>query len=232
MKKAIVALLVLVVFGTAAFAGGFSVRGGFVYDLVNLKSAESADETPERQDSAKWMANAFGAEFGITYDFSDKFQIYADSSLGFFNTLKIGDMEIKRGDSDKMVFLSTADHVGIAFNVKLNKSIDLHVGGGLAFEYARLSASDKVGDMTISMETGIFAFGVGLYGDLDYKVSEKFALCATVHPDLMFVSGDHIQSSESTVHDKTVESTTNSWTTFGAVVSFKFTASVGAKFMF
>ena len=232
MKKAIVVFMVLLTLGTAAFAGGFSVRGGFVYDFVNLKSAESADENPERQDSAKWRANSFGAEFGITYDFSDKFQIYADSSIGFFNKFMIGDTEIKRGDKDNMTFLSTSDHVGIAFNIELADSLDLHVGGGLAFESARIAASKTVGDTTERMETGIFALGVGLYGDLDYKISDRFAICATVHPDLMFLSGDNIETTTSQVHDKTVESVIYSWTTFGGVVSFKFTASVGAKFMF
>ena len=121
MKKAIVILLVLLTLGTAAFAGGFTLRGGFAYDLINIKSAESADETPERQDNAAWKANAFGAEFGITYDFSDTTQIYADTAIGFFNTLKIGDTEIKIGDRDNMSLLSTSEHFGFAYGIKLQK---------------------------------------------------------------------------------------------------------------
>ena len=108
-----------------------------------------------------------------------------------------------------MSLLSTSEHVGFAYGIKLSNDLKLYVGAGLAHEYVRLMASwtnplDK--EQTKSLESGIFAFGFGLYGNLDYKLSKKFALSLTVHPDFMIVSGDHIANSTSTVHDKTVAS--------------------------
>ena len=232
MKKFIAILLVLLALGTVAFAGGFTLRGGIQYDFVNIKAAESADEDPFRPDSATWRANAFGAEFGVTYNFSEKFLVYADTSLGFYNKFKLGDQEIKKGDSDKMSFLSTAEHVGAATVINLSKGLDLEVGGGLAMEYARVTGSDTDGDYTKSMEVGIFAFGVGIYGNLNYSLSEKVALSFTLHPDIMFISADHMTETESIVHDKTVASVTESLTTFGAAFSFKFSAALGVTFKF
>ncbi|MBO4394133.1 MAG: hypothetical protein J5800_07305 [Spirochaetales bacterium] len=232
MKKIIAILLVLLALGTVAFAGGFTLRGGIQYDFVNIKAVNSEDGSPLRPDDAIWRANAFGAEFGVTYNFSEKFLIYADTSLGFYNKFKLGDQEIKKGDSDKMSFLSTAEHFGAATVINLSKGLDLEVGGGLAMEYARVTTTDTVGDVTNSGEVGIFALGVGIYGNLDYSLSEKVALSFTLHPDFMFISADHMTETESIVHDKTVASVTESLTTFGAAFSFKFSAALGVTFKF
>ena len=61
MKKTIAILLILLSLGTVAFAkGGLTLKGGFTYDFVNLKSAESEDVSG-RQNNVFWRANAFGA---------------------------------------------------------------------------------------------------------------------------------------------------------------------------
>ena len=207
-----------------------TVRGGIGYDFVNLKSAES--DAPG-VDAKTWRANAFGAEFAVTYDFSDTFQLYVDSMLGFYNKFKVGNTEYTKDNfSDKVSFLSTAEHTGVAYNIDLGNNMNLQVGAGLAFEYARITGSDNDGDTTETAEIGIYSFGVGLYANFDYSFSEKFALAVTVHPDLMFVSGDHASFTTSTVIDNTVTTVSNSTTTFGAGTSFKFNASVGVKFAF
>lgn len=230
MKKFLVVLFVLLVLGTAAFAKqGFTLRGSFVYDFVNLRSAES--DAPGI-DATSWKANAFGAEFGVTYDFSDKFQIYADSSLGFYNKFTIGNTEITNTYKEKVSFLANAEHAGIAFNIALDKKMNLQVGGGIAYENASVEASDTTGDTTTSIEYGIFSLGVGLYANFDYNFNDSLSLAVTVHPDLMFLSGDHVSIATSTVKDKTVTSDTNTITTFGTGASFKFSAAVGLKFAF
>ena len=230
MKKVLVVLFVLLALGTVAFAKqGFTLRGSFVYDFVNQRSAESS--APDHK-ATNWRANAFGTEFGVTYNFSDKFQIYADSSIGFYNKYKIGDTEFTNNYRDKVVFLANGEHAGVAFNIALDQKMDLQVGGGIAYENARVTGSETSGDTTASIEYGIFSIGVGLYANFDYKFSDRFGLAVTVHPDLMFLSGDHVDISTSTIKDKTVtrESTTD--TTFGTGVSFKFNAAVGVKFAF
>ena len=230
MKKVLVVLFVLLALGTSVFAKqGFTLRGSFVYDFVNIKSAES--DAPG-VDAEIWRANAIGAEFGVTYNFSDKFQLYADSSIGFYNKFTIGDTEITNTYKDKVTFLANAEHAGFAINIALDPKMDLQVGGGIAYENARVTASDTSGDTTASIEYGIFSIGVGLYANFDYKFSDRFGLAVTVHPDLMILSGDHVDISTSTIKDKTVTSDINSVTTFGTGVSFKFNAAVGVKFAF
>lgn len=230
MKKVLVVLFVLLALGTSVFAKqGFTLRGSFVYDFVNLRSAES--EAPD-QEAKNWRANAFGTEFGVTYNFSDKLQIYADSSVGFYNKFTIGKTEITNTYKDKVTFLANAEHAGVAFNIALDQKMDLQVGGGIAYENAHVVASETSGDETASIEYGIFSIGVGLYANFDYKFNDKIALAVTVHPDLMFLSGDHVDISTSTIEDKTVTSDINSVTTFGTGVSFKFNAAVGVKFAF
>ena len=94
MKKVLVDLFVLLALGTSVFAKqGFTLRGGFSYDFVNVKTAESAGDV---YSDKIWRANAFGAEFGVTYNFSDSFLVYGDSSVGFYNKFKIGDDEIQK----------------------------------------------------------------------------------------------------------------------------------------
>ena len=230
MKKVLVVLFVLLALGTSVFAKqGFTLRGSFVYDFVNLRSAESS--APDHK-ATNWRANAFGTEFGVTYNFSDKFQIYADSSIGFYNKFTIGEMEITNNYKEKTVFLANAEHAGVAFNIALDQKMDLQVGGGIAYENAHVTASDTSGDTTTSIEYGIFSFGVGLYANFDYKFSDSFGLAVTVHPDLMFLSGDHVETSTDTVKDNTVTSTINRVTVFGTGTAFKFNAAVGVKFAF
>ena len=236
MKKVLVVLFVLLALGTFAFAKqGFTVRGGIGYDFVNIKAVPSEDGSIARPDDAIWRANAFGTEFALTYNFSDTIQLYTDTTLGFYNKFKIGDYEIKKGDNDKMSFLATAEHTGIAYNINLGKNMDLQVGGGIAMEYARVTASstNPLNEKeTIGLEAGIFSFGVGLYANFDYSFSEKLALAVTVHPDVMFISADHVNETTSHIEDKTVVTNTTSLTTFGAATSFKFNAAVGVKFAF
>ena len=236
MKKVLVVLFVLLALGTFAFAKqGFTVRGGIGYDFVNIKAVPSEDGSIARPDDAIWRANAFGTEFALTYNFSDTIQLYTDTTLGFYNKFKIGDYEIKKGDNDKMSFLATAEHTGIAYNINLGKNMDLQVGGGIAMEYARVTASstNPLNEKeTIGLEAGIFSFGVGLYANFDYSFSERVAVSATVHPDIMFISADHMEASTSTIQDKSVATVTNSLTTFGASASFKFSAAVGVTFKY
>ncbi|MBO4716851.1 MAG: hypothetical protein J5599_03055 [Spirochaetales bacterium] len=231
MKKVLVVLFVLLALGTFAFAKqGLALRSSFVYDFVNIKSAES--DAPG-VDAEIWRANAIGAEFGVSYNFSDKFLIYADSSIGFYNKFKIGDTEITKDYKDNVSFLATAEHIGAAYNIDLGNNMNLQVGGGLAMEYARVTGTTKESDeVSTSGEFGIFAFGVGLYANFDYSFSEKVAVSATVHPDIMFISADHMEASTSTIQDKSVATVTNSLTTFGASASFKFSAAVGVTFKY
>lgn len=230
MKKTIAILLILLSLGTVAFAkGGLTLKGGFTYDFVNLKSAESED-VGGRQNNVFWRANAFGAEVGLTYNLSDKLIIYCDSALGFYNKLTIGKVELKKDFYDKMSFLATSEHFGTARIVNLGKGLDLQVGGGFAFEYARLNASYEYADTTTIVELGIFAVGVGFFGNLDYSISDKLALSFTVHPDIMFVSGDHFNTYDTFVYGSTVINDGVSMTTFGGVVSFKFNATLGLSY--
>ena len=230
MKKVLVVLFVLLALGTFAFAKqGFTLRGSIVYDFVNLRSAES--EAPSHT-ATNWKANAFGTEFGVTYNFSDKFQLYADSSVGFYNKFTIGDMEITNNYKDKVSFLANAEHAGFAINIALDSKMDLQVGGGIAFENAHVTASETTDDKTATIEFGIFSFGLGLYANFDYKFSDRMALAVTVHPDVMFLSGDHVETSTSKVDDKTVTSESVTVTTFGTGASFKFNAAVGVKFSY
>ena len=66
MKKVLIIMMILLaVTASAVFAKqGFTLRGGFSYDFVNVKTAESAGDV---YSDKIWRANAFGAEFGVTY---------------------------------------------------------------------------------------------------------------------------------------------------------------------
>ena len=229
MKKFIAILLVLLALGTVAFAKeGFTLRGGFSYDFVNIKTADS-----EGAPSETWRANALGVELGVTYNFSDTFLVYYDTTLGFYNKFKAGDKEWTKDEYEKMSFLSTAEHLGAAYDIDLGNGLDLEVGGGLAIEYARITGSEQVTDTTsISGELGVFTFGFGLYGNISYNFSDKIAVSATVHPDFMVISSNVVTISDSTIEDKTITTTSTTVMTFGAAFSFKFNASLGVTFKF
>ena len=237
MKKVLVIMMILLaVTTTAVFAKqGFTLRGGFSYDFVNVKSAES--ETDPNAGKI-WRANAFGAEFGVTYNFSDSFLVYGDTTLGFYNKFMLGDEEIKKDDNEKVFFLGTAEHVGVAYDFDFNSALDLQVGGGLAVEYARATesvttkSSDKTTTRTLSY--GVLGLGFGLYANVGYSLSDRVSITATVHPDFMVVSSHVVARTESTSYpdSKVVTEDTHTTLMMDTGFSFKFNASVGVTFKF
>jgi len=237
MKKVLVILMVLLaVTTTAVFAKqGFTLRGGFSYDFVNVKIPKIIGLFG---DDTYWRANALGAEFGVTYNFSDSFLVYADTTLGFYGKFKVGDEEIKKDDDEKVFFLGTAEHAGVAYDFDFGSALDLQVGGGFAAEYARATqATTTTAGTVTTTETnsiGVLALGVGLYANVGYKLSDRVAITATVHPDFMFVSSfvgadtTSISDSES----KVVSEVTHTTLILDTAFSFKFNASVGVTFQF
>ena len=236
MKKVLVIMMILLaVTTTAVFAKeGFTLRGGFSYDFVNVKFPELIGG----DKNMFWRANALGAEFGVTYNFSDSFLVYGDTTLGFYNKFKIGDTEYKKDDDEKIFYLGTAEHVGVAYAFDFGNALDLQVGGGLAMEYARATETDteKVGDITITnTETvGVLGIGFGLYANVGYSISEKISISATLHPDFMVVSSAVVTNSGSqTIPDsKVIHQETDTYMIIDAAFSFKFNASVGVTFKF
>ena len=235
MKKVLVIMMILLaVTTTAVFAKqGFTLRGGFSYDFVNVKAADSATDT---RAGKIWRANAFGAEFGVTYNFSDSFLVYGDSSVGFFNKFKIGDEEVSKKDFDKLFFFAQTSHAGAAYDFDFDSALDLQVGGGLAVEYARMALADTttIDSKTITnkVEFGVMSIGFGLYANVGYSLSDRVSVTATVHPDFMIVSNNVSSMTNTTTEDKTSVSETYTWVTVGAAFSFKFNASVGVTFKF
>ena len=235
MKKVLVIMMILLaVTTTAVFAKqGFTLRGGFSYDFVNVKAAESETDI----NAGKfWRANAFGAEFGVTYNFSDSFLVYGDSSVGFYNKFKIGDKEVTKEGYDKLFFFAQTSHAGAAYDFDFDSALDLQVGGGLAVEYAKmvLTNTEKTGTKTetYEMEYGVMAVGLGLYANVGYSLSDRVSITATVHPDFMIVSNNITSITTSTTEDKTSEVDTHTFVTVGTAFSFKFNASVGVTFKF
>ena len=237
MKKVLVIMMILLaVTTTAVFAKeGFTLRGGFSYDFINVKVPDILKiETKD----AYWRAHALGAEFGVTYNFSDSFLVYADTTLGFYNTFELGGVPVKKDGDEKVFFLGTAEHVGAAYDFDFGSALDLQVGGGLAVEYARATqaTTKKIGETTIT-ETeslGVLGLGFGLYANVGYSLSDRVSITATVHPDFMVVSSYVFATTVSTsdpetkvVHEKT-DTTLKMDTGF----SFKFNASVGVTFKF
>ena len=237
MKKVLVIMMILLaVTTTAVFAKeGFTLRGGFSYDFINIKVPEIIGTLDK---DAYWRANAFGAEFGVTYNFSDSFLVYADTTLGFYNSFKIGQKEYKKDGDEKIFYLGTAEHVGAAYDFDFGSALDLQVGGGLAVEYARASeaTTTKTSEAT-KTETysfGVLGLGFGLYANVGYSLSDRVSITATVHPDFMVVSSYVAAHTESTSYpeSKVVEETTNTVLKMDAGFSFKFNASVGVTFKF
>ena len=235
MKKVLVIMMILLaVTTTAVFAKqGFTLRGGFSYDFVNVKAADSETDI----NAGKiWRANAFGAEFGVTYNFSDSFLVYGDSSVGFFNKFKIGDEEVTKKGFDKLFFFAQTSHAGAAYDFDFDSALDLQVGGGFAFEYTRMVLTDTDKSETefdsYRLEYGVMAVGFGLYANVGYSLSDRVSITATVHPDFMFVSNNVSSFTNTTTVDKTSESNTYTYVTVGTAFSFKFNASVGVTFKF
>ena len=238
MKKVLIIMMVLLaVTTTAVFAKqGFTLRGGFSYDFVNVKTAKTDSPVDPLNDKV-WRANALGAEFGVTYNFSDKFLVYGDSSVGFYNKFTIGGEEVDKPEgTDKVFFVAQTSHVGAAYDFDFNSALDLQVGGGLAVEYARMTFtdSDKEGDETISasLQYGVMALGFGLYANVGYSLSDKVSITATVHPDFLIVSSNVLTTTTTTTEDKNVHQVTTTDMALGATFSFKFNASVGVTFKF
>ena len=236
MKKVLVIMMILLaVTTTAVFAKeGFTLRGGFSYDFVNVKIPKLTGN----EDDAYWRAHAFGAEFGVTYNFSDSFLVYADTTLGFYGKFKVGDEEIKKEGDEKVFFLGTAEHVGAAYDFDFGSALDLQVGAGFAAEYARAQKVEATTAGTITeTETdsiGVLALGVGLYANVGYSISDRVSITATFHPDFMFVSS-YVANEVVTVTDsesKVVHETTMTTMIMDAAFSFKFNASVGVTFKF
>ena len=229
MKKVIAILLVLLALGTVAFAKeGFTLRGGFSYDFINIKGPETAGI-----EGIKWRANAFGIELGVTYNFSDNFLLYGDSSLGFYNKFKLDDVEITNEGAEKSSYISTTEHVGAAYDFNMKNGLDLQVGAGFAFEYARVTYNDKISDsVTESDEWGTYALGFGLFANVGYSFSDRVSVTATLHPDFMVFSGYIYSEGTTTVVDNNVHSVEETWTTIGGAFSFKFNAAVGITFKF
>ncbi len=237
MKKVLVIVMILLaVTTTAVFAKqGFTLRGGFSYDFVNVKAADSETDI----NAGKiWRANAFGAEFGVTYNFSDSFLVYGDSSVGFFNKFKIGDKEVTKEDYDKLFFFAQTSHAGAAYDFDFDSALDLQVGGGLAVEYTKMVLTDteKAGTTTETsqMEYGVMAVGFGLYANVGYSLSDRVSITATVHPDFMVVSS-YVAAHTKSISDpetKIVEEHTDTVLKMDAGFSFKFNASVGVTFKF
>ena len=231
MKKALIVLFVLLTLGTAAYAKqGFTLRGGFGYDYANLRTTES--EVPG-QDGINFKAHAFGSELGAAYNFSDKFQIYLDSSIGFYDTFTTDGEEFKKTGEERYLFMSNSEHVGAAFCIALSDRMNVQVGGGLACESVQITSYGKTDeDLDLTAEADIISIGVGLYANFDYKFSNRFALAVTVHPDLMLLTVSGNSTTITTVIDNTVKLDSTSYTAVGAGVSFKLNAAVGVKFAF
>ena len=237
MKKVLVIMMILLaVTTTAVFAKeGFTLRGGFSYDFINVKLPNILG--PLDKD-AYWRANAFGAEFGVTYNFSDSFLVYGDTTLGFYNSFEIGGEPVKKDSDEKVFFLGTAEHVGAAYDFDFDSALDLQVGGGLAVEYARSSEATTVksseSTTTSTVSQGVLALGFGLYANVGYSLSDRVSITATVHPDFMVVSSyvyNEIET-ETTPDSKIVHQTTKTTMILDAAFSFKFNASVGVTFKF
>jgi len=232
MKKVLVIMMILLaVTTTAVFAKeGFTLRGGFSYDYINVKIPSLIGADPH----VAWKANALGAEFGVTYNFSDSFLVYADTTLGFYNKFYIGEEEHKRDDGEKIFFLGTAEHVGAAYDFDFGSALDLQVGAGLAMEYARMTESSVIEDKTFTEQRGVLALGVGLYANVGYSLSDRVSITATVHPDFLFVSSTVRNYSETETYPdtKVVYQDTKTWMKIDAAFSFKFNASVGVTFQF
>ena len=237
MKKVLVIMIILLaVTTTAVFAKeGFTLRGGFSYDFINVKLPQIIGILDK---DAYWRANAFGAEFGVTYNFSDSFLVYADTTLGFYNTFELGGVPVKKDGDEKVFFLGTAEHVGAAYDFDFDSALDLQVGGGLAVEYARASEATTTKSSeettTVTESFGVLTLGFGLYANVGYSLSDRVSITATVHPDFMVVSSYVFATTVSTsdpetkvVHEKT-DTTLKMDTGF----SFKFNASVGVTFKF
>ena len=237
MKKVLVILMILLaVTTTAVFAKqGFALRGGFSYDFINVKLPEIIGTLDK---DAYWRANALGAEFGVTYNFSDSFLVYADTTLGFYGKFKVGNQEIKKDDDEKVFFLGTAEHVGAAYDFDFGSALDLQVGGGLAVEYARASEATTTKSSeettTVTNSFGVLGLGFGLYANVGYSLSDRVSITATVHPDFMVVSSYVAAYTESTSYpeSKVVEEHTDTVLKMDAGFSFKFNASVGVTFQF
>ena len=235
MKKVLVIMMILLaVTTTAVFAKqGFTLRGGFSYDFVNVKTAESAGDV---YSDKIWRANAFGAEFGVTYNFSDSFLVYGDSSVGFYNKFKIGDDEITKEGFEKLFFFAQTSHAGAAYDFDFDSALDLQVGGGLAIEYARMVLTDTNKSESESelfqSEYGVVAVGFGLYANVGYSFSDRVSVTATVHPDFLIVSNNVTSITNTDTKDKTSESISITKVTVGTAFSFKFNASVGVTFKF
>lgn len=237
MKKVLVIMMILLaVTTTAVFAKeGFTLRGGFSYDFINVKLPNILG--PLDKD-AYWRANAFGAEFGVTYNFSDSFLVYGDTTLGFYNSFEIGGEPVKKDGDEKVFFLGTAEHVGAAYDFDFDSALDLQVGGGLAVEYARSSEATTVKSSeyttTSTVSQGVLALGFGLYANVGYSLSDRVSITATVHPDFMVVSS-YVYNEIETVtspDSKIVHQTTKTTMILDAAFSFKFNASVGVTFKF
>jgi len=238
MKKVLTVLFVLLALTTVAFAKqGFTLRGGFSYDLVNIKVPS------EDNNGVNWKANAFGAEVGVTYNFTDKFLAYYDTTLGFYSTFKLGEQEVKKEDYEKTAFLSSANHAGVAYSMDMKNGLELAFGAGLAMEYARIAGWDveeaidpiigKKVSMTESDEFGIVSLGFGLYANVGYAFSDKLSVSATVHPDFMIFSSLVANESKTyTLDDKTSYSESQTFTYVGTGTSVKVNASVGLTFKF
>ena len=237
MKKVLVIMMILLaVTTTAVFAKeGFTLRGGFSYDFINVKVPDLIGST---DTSAFWRAHALGAEFGVTYNFSDSFLVYADTTLGFYNSFELGGKEVKKDDDEKIFFLGTAEHVGAAYDFDFGSALDLQVGGGLAVEYARSSEATTVKSSEYTKTTtdsfGVLGLGFGLYANVGYSLSDRVSITATVHPDFMVVSsyvGAHTESI-SYPESKIVKEETETILKMDTGFSFKFNASVGVTFKF
>lgn len=229
-------MILLAVTTTAVFAKqGFTLRGGFSYDFINVKIP---DVIGIHESDAYWRANALGAEFGVTYNFSDSFLVYADTTIGFYNTFKIGNDEIKKDGDEKILFLGTANHVGAAYDFDFGSALDLQVGGGLAMEYARAeeTTTETAGDITATntFSNGVLALGFGLYANVGYSFSDRVSVTATLHPDFMVLSSFVYSETNTTTSSdsKIVDQITETSMIIDTAFSFKFNASVGVTFKF
>ena len=239
MKKVLVIMMILLaVTTTAVFAKeGFTLRGGFSYDFINSKLPNLIGKLDE---NSYWRAHALGAEFGVTYNFSDSFLVYGDTTLGFYNTFKLGNTEVKKDADEKIFYLGTAEHVGAAYDFDFDSALDLQVGGGLAVEYARASEATTTKlnggktTKTVTESFGVLTLGFGLYANVGYSLSDRVSITATVHPDFMVVSSYvyHETTSISDSDSKAVHETTETDMIMDAAFSFKFNASVGVTFKF
>ena len=233
MKKVLIIMMILLaVTTTAVFAKqGFTLRGGFSYDFVNVQVPALVGGQP----NMAWRANALGAEFGVTYNFSDSFLVYADTTIGFYNKFTVGTQEYKRDDGEKILFLSTANHVGAAYDFDFGSALDLQVGGGLAMEYARTQETTSPDtNTTITLSDGVLGLGFGLYANVGYSFSDRVSITATLHPDFLIVTSYVVTVSETESYPDTkiVEQTDEIVMKIDTAFSIKFNASVGVTFKF